>query len=394
MSISSRSTAAWYAPPRYTINLSLPPIQRYQQLARDYNERVQNLPLLFDEVLEALCPKRSIGLIRRLARIFLRRLHSREETQELVGIHQITGIDLYLLVAFNVLLDIFMGCTSGAARTVDQDGRQKMIHYRTMDWGMDPLRKVIVQLDFINYEKGPIIASSVTYAGYVGVLTGVRSGLSLSLNFRPNHDASTRYKNFRFYLHHLLVLTGVRPSISSIFRQCLLDSSTGKSSQFKDLDSIERNLPTVHSTAAYLIFSDGDRAISLEKDRKTALIRSAKDFIATTNHDVADEQQSKSDPSAVAMPVAQATGMAISVAESSERKKCISDKWARAAKKQGATETLGDKSVPVAVAQSQLTKWVHAYPTTNEETHYSCTVDPKDGSFVWVRCYPEPCKTA
>lgn len=49
---------------------------------------------------------------------------------------------MHLLVAFNVLLDLFMGCTSGGAKLSVED---RMLHFRTLDWGMDPLRKVIVQ---------------------------------------------------------------------------------------------------------------------------------------------------------------------------------------------------------------------------------------------------------
>ena len=60
-----------------------------------------------------------------------------------------------------------------------------MLHFRTLDWGMDPLRRVICQLDFTTKPHGPIFASTITYVGFVGVLTGVRQGLSVSLNFRP-----------------------------------------------------------------------------------------------------------------------------------------------------------------------------------------------------------------
>jgi len=34
-----------------------------------------------------------------------------------------------------------------------------------------------------------VIASTIGYVGFVGALTGVRKGLSVSLNFRPYHNA-------------------------------------------------------------------------------------------------------------------------------------------------------------------------------------------------------------
>lgn len=77
------------------------------------------------------------------------------------------------MVAFNTILDLLMGCTSGGAQ-VQEDGEVKMLHFRTLDWTMEALRKVIVQFDFIEHPGGEVIARSITYVGYVGVLTGVR----------------------------------------------------------------------------------------------------------------------------------------------------------------------------------------------------------------------------
>lgn len=51
---------------------------------------------------------------------------------------------MYLLVAFNLLLDTMMGCSSGGVRVGNADGQggTRMLHYRTLDWSMDPLREV------------------------------------------------------------------------------------------------------------------------------------------------------------------------------------------------------------------------------------------------------------
>jgi hypothetical protein len=175
-------------PPRHTIDLSLPPRQRYVTLARVYKEKLTTLPILFDEVLEDLHQNSRFlipYLVKRLARLLLRRVHDSEQMEELIGIQQVTGMDMYLLIAFNVLLDMFVGCTSGGVRVMEQGkvGRRlgdsvvqakKMMHFRTLDWEMDPLRQIVVQLDFVARDGGPVVARSVTYLGFVGVLTGVR----------------------------------------------------------------------------------------------------------------------------------------------------------------------------------------------------------------------------
>jgi hypothetical protein len=105
-------------------------------------------------------------------------VYDTEQTRELRGISKATGVEMYLMVAFNVLLDLFMGCTSGGVR-ITENGVEKMVHFRTLDWGMDVLRRVVVQLDFVEKEGGPVVARSITYVGFVGILTGVRFVMDL-----------------------------------------------------------------------------------------------------------------------------------------------------------------------------------------------------------------------
>jgi hypothetical protein len=107
----------------------------------------------------------------------LRRVYSKEETEELRGISEAAGVEMFLVVALNTFLDLFMGCTSGGVRTRDSDGDEletRMLHFRTLDWGMDSLRRVLVNLEFVRSPGTEVIARSITYAGFVGVLTGVR----------------------------------------------------------------------------------------------------------------------------------------------------------------------------------------------------------------------------
>ena len=160
--------------PIYTIDLSLPPETRYVELASDFSDQIRDLTNLFDEVVHDFSPVIPITPVCTLARLLLRGLHSREETDELRGISKATGVELYLLCCFNTLLDLFMGCTSGGLRVKDEDDVSRMLHFRTLDWGMDSLRKVIVQLNFVRKAGGEVFASSITYAGYTGILTGVR----------------------------------------------------------------------------------------------------------------------------------------------------------------------------------------------------------------------------
>lgn len=161
-------------PPRYIIDLSLPPSERYVRLATDFKPLLESVPSLFDDVVHSFAPGISISTIRFLSRRMLRKVHSKEETEELKGISKASGLEMYLLVAFNTFLDAMMGCTSGGVRTKDRKSQLRMLHFRTLDWDMDILRRLVIQLDFVRHAGGAVIATSITYAGFVGTLTAVR----------------------------------------------------------------------------------------------------------------------------------------------------------------------------------------------------------------------------
>jgi hypothetical protein len=174
--------------PTYRIDLSLPPSQRYVQVGKDFAPKMQKITPLFDEVLRPAFPRRWMRRwIATLAWLFLFRVYSAEETAEIKGISKAAGVDMYFLVALNVLLDSMLGCTSGAVMTTPKkSGKKKkgagmeekrMMHFRTLDWGMDPLRSVLVVLEFVRSESEEpekVIGRTITYAGFVGVLTGVK----------------------------------------------------------------------------------------------------------------------------------------------------------------------------------------------------------------------------
>lgn len=393
--------------PIFIIDLSRKPEHRYTELALAYRDKVQGLITLFNELLETIgLPTKYHSPINIIARLLLRRLHSSVETAELRGISRVTDVPIYLLVAFNVILDLLMGCTSGAVKSLEPGqpmSQARMLHFRTLDWTMDPLRSVIVQLDFIRRKSSTpnkVIARSVTYCGYVGVLTGVREQLSLSLNFRAVHNANTKAEHFRFYFHHLLVLLGWRQSISSILRSYLL-SENPNDIRPKSLAVIAREMTPRHTTAAYLTFCDSNSTIILEKDFNTAQIRSSSTFIAATNHDEETHQGgvTGATPATEEKAIGRsriAEGLEELLEESRERLDCISSKWNSQVRKTKRRSQRGPRSRPtqteadITITESEVIEWVSAYPTTNEQTHFAAVMDAKSGDVVWNRAYPYP----
>ncbi|GAQ05263.1 hypothetical protein ALT_2584 [Aspergillus lentulus] len=435
-------------PPTYRIDLSRPPAERYVEVAKTYRNELRSLTALFDALVESIAPNISLEWVKRLARLFLRRVYSDEETEEIRGISQATGIEMYLIVSLNVLLDVLMGCTSGAARAQDQDTTSRMLHFRTLDWGMDALRRVLVQFEYV---RGPdydtVVATNITYIGFVGVLTGVRKGLSVSLNFRPNHDFGGWLGDLRFYGSHLLVMLGLRRSISSMLRQYIIAAEDPRGTWFgrmlgvlvrrrrrgekPTLRSICQEVMRTPSTAAYLVLCDGAEAAVIEKDHRTARMDSSSSFIVATNNDcLGPEPGSKDRDTDITFGAALTSGEPMSMTEfiqdSKERRACMQAHWdkkvaqagrsahgvkprhdplrrTRSSRSRVADPPAGSTSAAVgkqsaessenhevAATPAEIIQWTAAYPTTNEMTHFSAVMDPTTGRVIWIRRFRDP----
>ncbi|OQE24976.1 hypothetical protein PENFLA_c009G06108 [Penicillium flavigenum] len=406
-------------PPIFRINLSHPPEERYTALAHLYKDRMRSVTSIFDDVIHNLSPKIPTKPIHWLARLFLRRLYTDEETAEIRGISRVTGIDLYLLISLNVVLDLLMGCTSGGVRMLDGLWT-RMVHFRTLDWGMDPLRSLIVQLEFVrDDEPDTVLATCITYVGFVGILTGVRKDLSVSLNFRAVHD--TR-RDVGFYFNYLLVLLGLRQSITSLLRQLVLPMQGGSTglSNTSTLEEILHEVPCLRTTAAYLIFCDGSSIVAMEKDYGTAFWRRSSSFLIKTNHDedttsVMDEAITN-DRGYTGLRVADGMqSMAEIIEESKARQASMQGKWDRRVRDHGVFQQqlkrrrVKDDALPrsmhlkwkrntkmgwkdpeseVSVTLGTVLGWLCSDPIVNEDTHYAVLMDPVEGRFIYSGQFP------
>ncbi|KAF2719015.1 hypothetical protein K431DRAFT_287191 [Polychaeton citri CBS 116435] len=401
-------------PPTFAIDLSLPPEERYLEVCAAFKDEMRGLTSLFDEVVGGITQVIPEWLFKRICSLMLRKVYDGEENAELKGISKATGVEMYLLVCFNVLLDLFMGCSSGGARIrADTAGGTKMVHFRTLDWGMPALRRVVVQLEYKLCSDGPIIARSITYAGFVGVLTGVKEGLSMSLNFRPTHDNSSSFRsNSRYYGHLVLVLLGLRRSISSNLRSLLLPRSESNSvlnllrhSKKREvqldynnaLNAVGGRTPyttrPLTTTACYLCFSNATETTVVEKDRASARSRSDKKFIVVTNTDFSPadlKDPSSHAPRTKEVDKANFTAILDELAEEAQdRKQCAEQNWKRMRKANLASKPPGSNAKE-AMGLEDVIEMVQKFPTTNECTHYACVMDPSDGTIKWCRKWDKP----
>jgi hypothetical protein len=78
-----------------------------------------------------------------------------------------------------IAYEAFAACTSIVVE--GKDGHP--LHIRTMDWEMPQLQPLTVEIDYV--QRGQVLFRATTWAGYIGVLTGVRPGaFSVSVNYR------------------------------------------------------------------------------------------------------------------------------------------------------------------------------------------------------------------
>lgn len=296
----------------------------------------------------------------------------------------------------------------------------RMVHFRTLDWGMDPLRSLIVQLEFVrDDEPDTVLATCITYVGFVGILTGVRKDLSVSLNFRAVHD--TR-RDVGFYFNYLLVLLGLRQSITSLLRQFVLPMQGGSTrlSNTSTLEEILHEVPFLRTTAAYLIFCDGRSIVAMEKDYGTAFWRRSSSFLIKTNHDedttsVMDEAIAN-DRGYTGLRVADGMqSMAKIIEESKARQASMQGKWDRRVRDHGVFQQqlkrrrVKDDTLPrsmhlkwkrntkmgwedpeseVSVTLGTVLGWLCSDPIVNEDTHYAVLMDPVEGRFIYSGQFP------
>jgi hypothetical protein len=156
--------------PRYTIDLDLPPLQRWSQICAVPDIK-QNANYLYN-VFTTLVPGTELG---DLGQLLCDSYFPTEYCQEIMGCAQQFGFPYGYLALFNLGYEVSDACTSIIAQS--HDGT--IYHARNMDFwaGMgftDTLKAIAVQVDF--QKGGKTVFSTASFSGFVGVLSGFKSG--------------------------------------------------------------------------------------------------------------------------------------------------------------------------------------------------------------------------
>ncbi|KAL1890940.1 hypothetical protein Sste5346_007937 [Sporothrix stenoceras] len=366
-------------------------------------------------------------------RSIIQRVYDDEEQAEIEGIAEAMEVPIHLLVALNVMVDMMMGCSTMGLKTVcGEEGKINMLHLRIMDWHMPRLRRLMVELSYVRQPGGPVIASSLSYLGYVGVFTGVRPGLSMSINFRAHHGRYCVKQRMAYHKHQLQVMMGKRRSLSSYMRQILLASDAVLDQQLMEeyedeeedlkeyggddktileetedspfnmpiLDYIQSpdGLCGISSTAAYLTFCTPETVIISEKDHRQAEVFSDNTALAVCNHDRADVHPAPGGNGRLELVDKSLQGqrrnyfhlsMNRQVALETMRKRALEAKERRRMQRNqdGNMASLATANSSQAINFSDVVTISQHPIVCHEDTHYIAIMDPARGRIVWRMGY-------
>jgi hypothetical protein len=105
--------------------------------------------------------------------------------EELQSIAKVCEIPFGQLVILQLMYELSACCTSGVFYL---DGIP--LHIRTMDWPLPQLKKLTIEIQWTR--GGQLVYQSLTWAGYIGCMTGMKAGnCSISLNYRTLGDSLT-----------------------------------------------------------------------------------------------------------------------------------------------------------------------------------------------------------
>jgi len=165
-------------PRTWIVNLDLPPAQRWplKDMIPYYNESIFEAIALIGEFIPSFLEPE----VEELAVLALP--YMGEYAEEIRSGAALLKIPLGIATLLNIIYEVEAGCTS----IVAQDKNGNIYHGRNLDFNLAKvLRKLTIRVEF--QKNGKTLYWGTTYAGYVGLLTGMRPGkFSISLNERDS----------------------------------------------------------------------------------------------------------------------------------------------------------------------------------------------------------------
>jgi len=153
--------------PEYVINLDLPPSERWNEVVNDYQQDWAPVLKYFDKLIPPVLQALFDPIIGDMDKYI-----PAPYGDELRGIAAAGApyINLGQIIIVNLVYELTAFCTS----IVAQQPNNTILHGRNLDYNIPGLDALTIQVDF--QSQNQTIYKGVTWAGYVGLLTGLKPG--------------------------------------------------------------------------------------------------------------------------------------------------------------------------------------------------------------------------
>jgi len=180
-------------PPTVKVDLNQSPKTRWNHIVSHKKKEIQAAIGQVVKLISDISPK-IVNLVDNYLPKIITKLPSPYD-EELEGISAATEVPYGEILLFNIFYEVFTACTSIVA--TDKEG--VVYHARNLDFGLfmgwdsknktwmltEYLRPLVINVEFV--KDNQTLFKSVNFAGYVGVLTGVKQkAFTLTLNERFN----------------------------------------------------------------------------------------------------------------------------------------------------------------------------------------------------------------
>lgn len=335
------------APPKFVIDLDKPPEKRWSE-AVDWGAHLLQLA-----VPRHTDPMDGYFWDNALMRgIEKRYTFSNEQMAELEGIAEQTKIPLKKLISYNLALNNQFACTSGTAPLVNSD---RLLHFRVLD-PVFSLAHLFIEACFIRHNQ--YVASAILHLGHVAFATGVRPGLSISVN--TNHG----YINWTKAILPIIdwALYDPWPIVT---RDLLLRESV------PSLEDAIKELTRGKPNTVYVALSDGSESYAIEQQSPgESVVRGDNQGVLALGNHYATISDNFAFVSAKTREHAQAD---------ISRLKYLTE----------AIQRSNIRNQNQGVTVEDIRTWISTRPIKHADTALSCIMDPVEGKFLWSAAYED-----
>ena len=337
------------APPEFIINLDQPPEKRWAHVV-DWG--IQPLRGIISKLHS---PNYDYFWDNELMRSVERRFSfSNEQYAEMQGISNHSGIPFHKILDYNLVLNSQFGCTSGTAPLIHSN---KLMHFRVLD-PTNAMPHLLIQAHFVRRDE--LVASAIMHLGHVAIITGVRQGLSLSINTKYDYSSYRGTEKFFQAVEWALY----DPWCITI-RDLLLREIT------PSLKAAKKELAHGEPKASFAVVSDGKdaSAFDLRWKQGSAWRDAINGVLVQGNHYADRENRIMID----AMLPAQTHGQLLE--KSHARVTRLQDEINRSLQQNNGTK------LPALI--DSITR----QPVKHDATSLACIMDPTEGNIIWSAAY-------